>query len=123
MADLSHGAFLRRSVGQVFNWSFVLRGDSQLKASERFGALELLAFCPRDLRSFAAMAFGAGRAIHAPFSGLNFILYFIAAAIAGSLLNHNFDGGVGSSQPGYIGTFRSPTCLNLCSFFYVDQGF
>ena len=34
---------------------------------------------------------------------LSFILYFISAAFAGSLLNHNLDNGVGSDDPGFIG--------------------
>ena len=52
---------------------------------------------------FGAMAFGIGRALTAPLAVLTFILYFISACLAGSVLNHNLDGGVGSSGPSFIG--------------------
>jgi len=46
-----------------------------------------------SVSSFEAMAFGIGRALTAPLAVLNFILYFIAACLAGSVLNHNLDHG------------------------------
>jgi hypothetical protein len=49
------------------------------------------------------MVFGIGRALTAPLAVLTFILYFISACLAGSVLNHNLDGGAGSSGPGFIG--------------------
>jgi hypothetical protein len=44
------------------------------------------------------MAFGIGRGMTAPLAVINFILYFISACLAGSILNHNLDG-----DKGYIG--------------------
>jgi len=41
------------------------------------------------------MAFGIGRGLTAPLAVLNFILYFISACLAGSVLNHNLDNGGG----------------------------
>ena len=47
------------------------------------------------------MAFGIGRALATPLLVINFILYLIAACLAGWALNRNFDraqgeGGVGT---------------------------
>lgn len=44
------------------------------------------------------MAFGMGRGMTAPLAVINFILYVVSAALAGSILNRNFDG-----KEGYIG--------------------
>ncbi|KAG0562517.1 hypothetical protein M758_9G104300 [Ceratodon purpureus] len=57
------------------------------------------------------MAFGIGRGMTAPLAVLNFILYFISACLAGSILNHNLDGGVGSDDPGLIGNVVTSTFL------------
>jgi len=53
------------------------------------------------------MAFGIGRALTAPLAVLNFILYFIAAALAGSLLNHYLDnkGNLGNGVTSVFLTF------------------
>jgi hypothetical protein len=47
---------------------------------------------------YLEMAFGIGRGMTAPLAVINFILYFISACLAGSILNHNLDG-----DKGYIG--------------------
>ena len=49
-----------------------------------------------SLSKLLAMAFGIGRGMTAPLMVINFILYFISACLAGSLLNRTLDGrGVG----------------------------
>jgi hypothetical protein len=60
------------------------------------------------------MAFGIGRALTAPLAVLTFILYFISACLAGSVLNHNLDGGAGSSGPGFIGKLRLGNYMCSC---------
>jgi hypothetical protein len=45
-----------------------------------------------SLSKLVAMAFGIGRAMITPLMVINFILYFISACLAGSILNRNFDG-------------------------------
>lgn len=51
-----------------------------------------------SLSKLVAMAFGIGRGMTAPLMVINFILYFISACIAGSILNRMLDGpSVGES--------------------------
>jgi len=59
------------------------------------------------------MVFGIGRAVTAPLAVLTFILYFISACLAGSVLNHNLDGGAGSSGPSFIGNAVTTTFLTI----------
>ena len=64
---------------------------------------------PHCFHLAAAMAFGIGRGLATPLLVINFILYLIAACLAGWALNRNFDaargtgeGGVGTSKTLYI---------------------
>jgi len=53
------------------------------------------------------MAFGVSKAMVAPLAVLNFCLYLISAAIAGSLLNKSFD------RDGVFGNVATPTFLTF----------
>lgn len=57
------------------------------------------------------MAFGIGRAMAAPLAVINFVLYFISACLAGSILNHNLDG-----DEGFIGEY-----CNQCTYRYCNR--
>jgi hypothetical protein len=50
------------------------------------------------------MAFGLGRGLSTPLIVINFILYLIAAALAGWALNRNINASVGTGE-GPVGTF------------------
>jgi hypothetical protein len=50
------------------------------------------------------MAFGLGRGLSTPLMVINFILYLIAAALAGWALNRNINASVGTGE-GPVGTF------------------
>jgi hypothetical protein len=47
----------------------------------------------REREQIITMAFGAGRALTTPLAVINFILYLIAACLAGWALNKYIDGG------------------------------
>lgn len=49
------------------------------------------------------MAFGLGRGLSTPLMVINFILYLIAAALAGWALNRNMDASAGKGD-GPVGT-------------------
>jgi hypothetical protein len=49
------------------------------------------------------MAFGLGRGLSTPLMVINFILYLIAAALAGWALNRNINAGAGKFE-GPLGT-------------------
>ncbi|KAG0556604.1 hypothetical protein KC19_11G066500 [Ceratodon purpureus] len=49
------------------------------------------------------MAFGIGKGLTAPLMLVNFCLYFIAACLAGSILNRNLDANIGRNDDVQIG--------------------
>lgn len=51
------------------------------------------------------MAFGIGKGLTAPLMVVNFCLYFIAACLAGSILNRNLDANIGRNDDIQIGEF------------------
>lgn len=59
------------------------------------------------------MAFALGKGLTAPLMLVNFCLYFIAACLAGSILNRNLDANIGRSNDIQIGELKSASWLAL----------
>lgn len=59
------------------------------------------------------MAFGIGRGVTAPLMVLNFCLYFIAACLAGSILNRNLDANAGQGDDPPIGNVVTPVFIPI----------
>ena len=62
------------------------------------------------------MAFGIGRGLATPLLVINFILYLIAACLAGWALNRNFDAARGTGE-GVVGTLYCALIL-VCDIVY-----
>jgi hypothetical protein len=59
------------------------------------------------------MAFGIGRGMTAPLMVINFCLYFIAACLAGSILNRNLDANMGQTNNPPIGNVVTPVFIPI----------
>jgi len=59
------------------------------------------------------MAFGIGRGLTAPLMVINFCLYFIAACLAGSILNRNLDANAGQNSNLPIGNVVTPVFIPI----------
>ncbi|KAG0562519.1 hypothetical protein KC19_9G152700 [Ceratodon purpureus] len=59
------------------------------------------------------MAFGIGKGLTVPLMVINFCLYFIAACLAGSILNRNLDANIGRNDDPPIGNVVTPVFIPI----------